>query len=419
MPKKKKIKQEDDVLTMMMEGKCPHNSPMPLPPCFQLPNGHIVLKLKSGYAYSRKSKGMKRHISGRDEPDNKKKRKNTVSEKGTVPRKRKIQNTDKGEVANVKKKRTSAQKVYIEEACSTSQPTGKAASPRLGVEAPTSLESLVFHQELGRGGYGKVLLASDTLNKSKWAVKKVKKKHLRGSIQIEEQVLEMSAGCRFLVQGYSSFETERHLVYVMEYLCGGTLHDYLAVNSILDNNIANFFAAEITCGLKYLHCNGVVHRDLKPGNILLDAAGHVKIADFGLALLNMFGNKTATGRVGTKGYMAPEMIRGEHYDSAVDWWALGVILYEMATGGHPFDDGSDGHVVDTSVLYNTPYLPLWLSLEEKDILTQLLSKQPSSRLKLATNIRCHPFFQSIDWDELEDGRVAPPLQQSHKLRIIR
>ncbi|XP_031747548.1 protein kinase C delta type-like [Xenopus tropicalis] len=100
-----------------------------------------------------------------------------------------------------------------------------------------------------------------------------------------------------------------------------------------------FYSAEIICGLQYLYSIGIVHRDLKPDNILLDQEGHIKIADFGLAAYNMFGNKTARGRAGTRGYMAPEVLQMKKYNAAADWWSLGVIIYQMATHTLPFYGG--------------------------------------------------------------------------------
>ncbi|CAH2307023.1 kinase C theta type-like [Pelobates cultripes] len=175
-----------------------------------------------------------------------------------------------------------------------------------------------------------------------------------------------------------------------------------------------FFAAEIVCGLQYLHAKGIIHRDLKPENILLDSVGHLKIADFGLALEGMFGRKTATEYAGTPGYIAPEMIQGRRYNCAVDWWAFGVILYKMATGESPFYSGISRHPKQVpNILKETgcrgKQCPMFVTNKLYDMIQiMLLCKIPSRRLGEISRIRLHLFFQSIDWEELEAGRVDPP-----------
>ncbi|XP_053307473.1 protein kinase C delta type-like [Spea bombifrons] len=206
-----------------------------------------------------------------------------------------------------------------------------------------------------------VLLATDYISNQKVAVKVVSKRAMLNlgweNIMSERRVLEITAGSFFLTHAVSTFQTEEGQWFKFYHL-GLTL--------CLFNR---FFAAEIVCGLQFLHNNGVIHRDLKPENILLDGVGHIRIADFGLALENMFGDIKAIGNAGTNGYIAPEMYRGECYNRGVDWWAFGVILYQMATGLYPFyfDDNDDNTLIN-SVLYQTPEYPEWLSITTKDIL---------------------------------------------------
>ncbi|OCT78487.1 hypothetical protein XELAEV_18029584mg [Xenopus laevis] len=144
-------------------------------------------------------------------------------------------------------------------------------------------------------------------------------------------------------------------------------------------------------------------RDLKPDNILLDHEGHIKIADFGMAKQNIFGSRTITGQAGTLDYMAPEIFLNKGYNAAVDWWACGVIICEMATGEIPFPDDSDDE--DFS---DEPNIPSWLSKDLKDLLRKLLERNPDRRLGVYGNIRQHPFFSAIDWEELEWPPVPPP-----------
>uniref|UniRef100_A0A8C5MYP6 Protein kinase domain-containing protein n=1 Tax=Leptobrachium leishanense TaxID=445787 RepID=A0A8C5MYP6_9ANUR len=227
----------------------------------------------------------------------------------------------------------------------------------------------------------------------------------RDSTLTERRVLELAAGCPFLVKGYGTFQTKSNLYFVMEHLGGGDLDTFLRRHKRMEMNIIIFFMAELVCGLEYLHKNGVIHRDLKPANILLDAVGHLKISDFGLALEGMFGKKTAREYAGTSGYIAPEMEKGRRYNAGVDWWALGIILERMSKRAIHRRDPCAAN----------PMLPDTLNHPEclvSDILATLLWKRPSRRLRAAASIRSHLFFQSIDWKELEAGMVDPPFTSS-------
>uniref|UniRef100_A0A8C5QGB6 Uncharacterized protein n=1 Tax=Leptobrachium leishanense TaxID=445787 RepID=A0A8C5QGB6_9ANUR len=274
------------------------------------------------------------------------------------------------------------------------------------------LDRLSFHRLLGEGCYGKVMLASDSITKQLYAVKIIKKHALLGneddSTFVERRVLEVAKGCPFLTDVYATMQTKDHLLFVMQYLPGGDLDQFMGKNGKLDINTARFFAAELVCGLQYLHKNGIIHRDIKPDNVLLDSQGHIKIADFGLALENVYRNQTAKGYAGTLGYVAPEMLRDQRYNAAVDWWSMGVMVYKMVTGEDPFYCGNSSDHMIRSALRDTPKYPSDLTPDTVDLLKKLLCKNPSKRLGKRGNIRNHPFFKSIDWNELEAGRVNPP-----------
>uniref|UniRef100_A0A803KFD6 Protein kinase domain-containing protein n=1 Tax=Xenopus tropicalis TaxID=8364 RepID=A0A803KFD6_XENTR len=203
----------------------------------------------------------------------------------------------------------------------------------------------------------------------------------------------------------------------MPYISGGTLHQRMAKTQYLEAHSILLCAAEIVCGLKFLHQRGIVHRDLKPENILLDSEGHVRITDLGLALLNMFGNQTATEYGGTPLYIAPEMQEGKPYNASVDWWALGVILYQMAFSAHPFNTQEIKELLNkkekklqfvSSVLHNDPEFPDWVNCNIKDLIRQLLCKDPSQRIGCDDSIYHHPFFSGIDWPAVQSGEAEPP-----------
>ncbi|XP_041424644.1 protein kinase C delta type-like [Xenopus laevis] len=170
-----------------------------------------------------------------------------------------------------------------------------------------------------------------------------------------------------------------------------------------------FLSAEMICGLQFLHSEGIIHRDIKPLNVLLDDKGHARISDFGLATQNVFKDDTITGWAGTLGYMAPEILQVKPYNAAVDWWSLGVTIFEMATGDSPFTKSNRKELID-SIIMDNPLIPPWLDDNLKDLMKMLLIKNPRRRLGLRGNIRCHPFYKSIDWAAQEEKGAESPFQ---------
>ncbi|XP_066445303.1 protein kinase C delta type-like [Eleutherodactylus coqui] len=269
------------------------------------------------------------------------------------------------------------------------RPTGS------GTISDSIKERLIFQQVLGQGSYGTVMKAEDTLTHQTFAVKMIRKTAVRGKekyVIAERRVLQLATGTPFLVHAAFAIQTEMNILFGLEYVSCGDLFDLLEKKGRLDITSSRFYAAELVCGIQFLHLKGVIHRDLKPENILIADTGHIKVTDFGLALVNIHGGRTSTSRAGTAGYIAPEMEAGKKFNTAVDWYSFGITLKDMLTGVGTYD----------------PTLLRGISYSARDIIEKLLQKDPARRLGLHGDIRGHRFFQSIDWDSVETLKMAPP-----------
>lgn len=176
---------------------------------------------------------------------------------------------------------------------------------------------------------------------------------------------------------------------------------------------ATFYGAEIICGLQFLHSKGIIYRDLKLDNIMLDKDGHIKIADFGMCKENVFAENKASTFCGTPDYIAPEILNGHKYTFSVDWWSFGVLLYEMLIGQSPFH-GDDEDELFESIRVDTPHYPRWITKESKDLLEKLFDRDSTKRLGVTGNIKLHPFFKVINWTALEKKEVEPPFKPKVK-----
>ncbi|ELK36998.1 Protein kinase C delta type [Myotis davidii] len=280
------------------------------------------------------------------------------------------------------------------------------------------IEHFTFHKVLGKGSFGKVLLAELKGKKEFFAIKALKKDVVLidddvECTMVEKRVLALAWENPFLTHLYCTFQTKEHLFFVMEFLNGGDLMYHIQDKGRFELYRAMFYAAEIICGLQFLHSKGIIYRDLKLDNVMLDQNGHIKIADFGMCKENIFADKKASTFCGTPDYIAPEILQGLKYSFSVDWWSFGVLLYEMLIGQSPFH-GDDEDELFESIRVDTPHYPRWITKESKDILEKLLERDPAKRLGVTGNIKTHPFFKTINWTLLEKRQVEPPFKPKVK-----
>ncbi|XP_061937278.1 serine/threonine-protein kinase N isoform X6 [Apis cerana] len=270
---------------------------------------------------------------------------------------------------------------------------------------------------LGRGHFGKVILSQYRNTGEYFAIKALKKGDIIArdeveSLLSEKRIFEVANATRhpFLVNLFACFQTEAHVCFVMEYAAGGDLMMHIHAD-VFGEPRAVFYSACVVLGLQYLHESRIIYRDLKLDNLLLDTEGYVKIADFGLCKEGMgYGDRTGTF-CGTPEFLAPEVLTETSYTRAVDWWGLGVLIFEMLVGESPFPGDDEEEVFDSIVNDEVRY-PRFLSLEAIAIMRRLLRKNPDRRLgsseRDAEDVKKQAFFRHIAWDDLLLRRVKPP-----------
>lgn len=213
----------------------------------------------------------------------------------------------------------------------------------------------------------------------------------------------------FLVKLYGTFQDPQSLFFILEYVVGGEFFTYLRTAGRLAEKTTKFYIGEIVLAFKYLHSRQIVYRDLKPENLLLDSRGHVRITDFGFAKFVDFRTYTLCG---TPDYLAPEIILNKGHGIAVDWWALGVLIFEMMAGYPPFfDDEAMGTY--RKILKGKISYPTHFSRNVKDLVGKLLQADLTKRygnLKGgAEDIKRHPWFSEMDWEALENLQIKPAI----------
>ena len=274
---------------------------------------------------------------------------------------------------------------------------------------------------LGKGSYGTVLLVRQLSTGRLFAQKTFKKasitvhKKLIEQTKTERNILESVNRHPFIVNFYYAFQDHEKLYLILEYAQGGELFHHLEAERMFSEPVTAFYMAEMILALDHLHRKvGVIYRDLKPENCLLDHEGHLLLTDFGLSKVTLDDESPCRSILGTPEYMAPEVIEGKEYGAAVDWWSLGALGFDLLTGSPPFT-GNNNAKIQEKILKQKLALPFFLSPDAKDLLTRLLRKDPKKRLgynpfKDIETIKKHRFFRNINWKKLEARELEPPIQ---------
>ena len=273
---------------------------------------------------------------------------------------------------------------------------------------------------IGKGSYGNVFLVRYNKNNMIYAMKVYKKSDLREKNQENntksERNLLTQINFPFIVEVKFAFQTDSKLFLVQEFIQGGDLFFHIHSGQKFSTQKTKFYLVEIILAIDFLHKNNMIYRDLKPENILIDSKGHIKLTDFGLSKIVTNIEEKSFTICGTLQYIAPEIISGEGYNESVDWWSLGIIMYEMLTGKLPFkfnfDSQEEQEQNDLNIYDKKIKFPSWIEENAKDLINKLLNKDPEKRIgsgkEGAENIKKHPFFSDIDWNKALNKELRPP-----------
>jgi serine/threonine protein kinase len=279
------------------------------------------------------------------------------------------------------------------------------------VHLPPSPADFTAHQLLGTGSFGEVYLVEENSTKQLYAMKVLSKDKIHSQNLLKYAFAERAIMVKmtkvshpYIVKIKYAFQTDESLFMVTQFCSGGDLSQYLELEGAFSESKARGYIAEVICALECLHSHNIIFRDLKPDNIVLDSQGHALLTDFGLSRRGVQDQfQGADSFCGSYAYLAPEMVNKQGHGKAVDWYLIGVVLFELITGMPPFYD-DDKETLFKNIKNNKIEFPpsdeIRISSVCKDLLTRLLNKDPQQRLggeNGFTEIKSHPFFKDVNW----------------------
>ncbi|PSK49416.1 hypothetical protein B9Z65_8211 [Elsinoe australis] len=282
-----------------------------------------------------------------------------------------------------------------------------------------TLSDFIIQRTLGTGSFGRVHLVQSKHNQRFYAVKVLKKAQVVKMKQVEhtndERRMLQKVKHPFLITLWGTFQDSKNLYMVMDFIEGGELFSLLRKSQRFPNPVAKFYAAEVTLALDYLHSHNIIYRDLKPENLLLDRHGHLKITDFGFA--KEVPDITWT-LCGTPDYLAPEVVSSKGYNKSVDWWSLGILIFEMLCGFTPFWDSGSPLKIYENILRGRVKYPPYVHPDAQDLLGKLITHDLTKRLGNlhggSKDVMQHPWFAEVTWERLAkkdiDAPYVPPVR---------
>ncbi|XP_063682792.1 cAMP-dependent protein kinase catalytic subunit PRKX-like isoform X1 [Bolinopsis microptera] len=286
-----------------------------------------------------------------------------------------------------------------------------------GKDDGLTLENLTHICTLGTGTFGRVVLTQHNLTKAYYALKILKMSEILRLRQLEhvknEKEILLQVSHPFIIKLHAVHKDKAHVFMVLEYSPGGELFTYLRAAGRFPTRTGLFYAAEIVSALDYLHSLNIVYRDLKPENLLLDTEGHIKITDFGFAKTIADRQSPRTWTLcGTPEYLAPEIIQSKGHGKGVDWWALGILIYEMLVGYPPFYDENPLGIYE-KILAGHAEFPRFVDPTSKSLIRSLLTVDRTRRLGTmkdgSADVKKHRWFREIKWDDVLDRKLKPPI----------
>jgi len=287
-------------------------------------------------------------------------------------------------------------------------------------EEKVSLADFDLLAVLGKGKFGKVMQVKKKDNQQVYAMKVLRKEVMMDGDMIEhlksEAQIMKTISHPYTISLKYSFQDEQNLYFVMDYISGGELFFHLRKEGVFKEDRVKFYASQLVLAIAHLHTHNIIYRDLKPENILLDKKGNIRLTDFGLSK-EVDPEKLTNTVCGTSYCFAPELLKKKGYGKDVDWWALGIIMYEMLTGLPPFYSENKNSMFQ-KILTEDPKYPKFISNEAQHLMASLLQKDPTKRLGYGKEdgelVKAHPFFKGVDWDKLLRKDIKAPFKPKVK-----